>query len=1333
MMQASRSAARVTERSGGRYRALLAAILLAATAAPCARAQVAGDSPEDLARIRSYLHPVLNRPVVQRPDAAQHPPPPVNGGPKTLPGKPVERPALPRRTSADLDADAEDPDNLRRRWESRPSMAELQRAARESLAMPGEQHGVAHSPVLGRVRPPAALAPSLGTAAWEQIGDGDFNPDEVHHQAGRIRQATYAYDNPQGITTLWLGATGGGLWRGLDLLFAIAFVPVSDTLPGSPSVGAFLVQPGNSNNILIGTGDLYRYPGTGMYKTTDEGASWQAVYPTDGTSWPGTFQKLLTDLHDPSGQTVLAQGDSGIWLSTNFGSSWSQVYAGQTTDLVQDPVNTYIWYAAAPGIGVLRSTSYGQFYNPIGSGLATPGRISLAVSAAAPWHVYAISATTDWKYLSGIWRSDDYGDGTWNAIETTDNISGAAQAFHTTAIAVDPNNPDVVFAGMAGSQVTHNATAATPTWTYSSTFDQGHADHTGYTFEAGTTNVISTTDGGIYVLDENTLSVSGALDYATNLNVQQVFGPVGDLACSRTEPDECLSGLQDNGSILINRNDSPPNVIENGGDGSQVSIAPNNPDELFNMEDGTRFYSTDQGASWSGDYGACLPSNNYATTLIDQTPPNGFTPFIYTFSQPPGSQNSTDSYVYYKTVNPNCDWSAANPTAPFDTTKFSPRSMDASNDPSGYVFYVVGWGTGALKVLDSYSTGRLGAMSYVDRTPPLSRFAQSSDSQIAADRSTSRPYTVTYTTGGSRPSQAFLSNDRGQTWSEVTGDLATKLPDASYWKLLANPVDQRQLFLATDQGIYRSDNFGVNWYSYMAGMPAVANIFGLEMDADPLYVSTPLLHIGTYGRGFWDRQVAPDAVLSAVSATPATVVGGQAVQVGVTIDRAAPLDIYVTLTSSNPAVLSLPASIPVAQGYKDAYLGFSTAQVTANTKVVVTASYNGVQYSTTVTVTPLHSTATMLSVAPNPAKIHESVTLTAHVTSTSGSPAGTVTFFDGATALATVTLTGGSAAFTTSALDAGTHAISAAYNGASTFAVSRSQTTSEVIVKLASTTALKASRNPSTFGESLVFTATVTSPSGTPTGSVEFKDGALTLASVSLSGGKASFTTASLAAGSHTVTADYEGTATFDASVSTAVAEVINKAASTAKLAATPNPSAYDESVHFTATVKSATTGTPAGTVTFLDGASTIDTATLNAAGSATFSTGALKVGEHSLTVEYGGNADFSKSTSAKVTANVDKASTTNKLASSLNPSTHGDKVTFTAKITPAYGGSPSGTVTFKDGAATIGTAGLGATTHSASFATSSLAVGTHHITADYGGDSDFSGSNSSVLDQVVK
>src|SRR5205807_7106631 len=119
----------------------------------------------------------------------------------------------------------------------------------------------------------------------------------------------------------------------------------------------------------------------------NEGATWTAVYPTDGTSSPSAVQKILIDLNDSTNQTVLAEGDTGIWRSTDFGSTWTKVYNGSTSDLVQDSVYTYIWYAGAPGVGVLRSTSYGTSFAPIGSGMATPGRISVAVSANAPWHV----------------------------------------------------------------------------------------------------------------------------------------------------------------------------------------------------------------------------------------------------------------------------------------------------------------------------------------------------------------------------------------------------------------------------------------------------------------------------------------------------------------------------------------------------------------------------------------------------------------------------------------------------------------------------------------------------------------------------------------------------------------------------------------------------------------------------------------------------------------------------------------------------------------------------------------------------------------------------------
>jgi hypothetical protein len=90
------------------------------------------------------------------------------------------------------------------------------------------------------------------------------------------------------------------------------------------------------------------------------------------------------------------------------------------------------------------------------------------------------------------------------------------------------------------------------------------------------------------------------------------------------------------------------------------------------------------------------------------------------------------------------------------------------------------------------------------------------------------------------------------------------------------------------------------------------------------------------------------------------------------------------------------------------------------------------------------------------------------------------------------------------------------------------------------------------------------------------------------------------------------------------------------------------------------------------------------------------------------------------------------KLASSLNPSHHGQAVTFTATVTPSFPGNPTptGTIAFKDGNTVLALVALsgGQATHS----TSALSVGTHSITATYYGSNQSHSAKSPVVSQKV-
>ena len=170
------------------------------------------------------------------------------------------------------------------------------------------------------------------------------------------------------------------------------------------------------------------------------------------------------------------------------------------------------------------------------------------------------------------------------------------------------------------------------------------------------------------------------------------------------------------------------------------------------------------------------------------------------------------------------------------------------------------------------------------------------------------------------------------------------------------------------------------------------------------------------------------------------------------------------------------------------------------------------------------ATTTTLASSLNPSIYGQSITWTAIVT-TSGSvpPSGKLTFTWGRN-IGTATLnSSGVATLTRSNLNADPYPLTAVYAGDASNLGSTSALLNQVVTETTSAVTLTSSPNPSTPGQAVTFTATITSPTVKPTGPVTFAAGKTVLGTAQLSGGKAKFTTSTLAAGSTKVTATYYG------------------------------------------------------------------------------------------------------------------------------------------------------------------------------------------------------------------
>ncbi|SPF35520.1 exported hypothetical protein [Candidatus Sulfopaludibacter sp. SbA4] len=362
------------------------------------------------------------------------------------------------------------------------------------------------------------------------------------------------------------------------------------------------------------------------------------------------------------------------------------------------------------------------------------------------------------------------------------------------------------------------------------------------------------------------------------------------------------------------------------------------------------------------------------------------------------------------------------------------------------------------------------------------------------------------------------------------------------------------------------------------------------------------------------------------------------------------------------------------------------------------------------------------------------VTIVANIFQDSGCPGQYVYFYDGvypqgvliAAAQAFQTMfnpTGCQAILSpntyTSTFSVGTHSLTVNYY---TSGGSYSETGATLDVTPAVTsTSLGTAPNPSTALAMVTLTATVT-PAGA-TGTVYFRDEqtSATLGSASLSAGVATLGLTALPPGVDGLVAQYGGDSNHFGSFSAPVNQTVNQLVSMTFLINAPPTSTFGQIVDLGVNVTNSGLG---GLVTFLDGTTTIGIAPL---ASMHLQTPALGVGRHSLTASYSGDIYSTPSVSTPVFQTVNPIVTTTSVQAVPTSTTAGQTVALTAAVSPP---TASGTMTFLDGSTSIGSVPVVA--GQAVLQTSTLAAGSHSLTASYSGDTNDTPSVSLAVTESV-
>jgi hypothetical protein len=699
--------------------------------------------------------------------------------------------------------------------------------------------------------------------------------------------------------TWFAGTADGGVWRSHDQ--GQHWTPVFDSMP-TLSIGALAIDPINGS-LWVGTGEANvsqdAYAGTGVYVSYNDGNSFHVVGGAGGIS-PLASTSVFRIAFDQHGNGYAAT-DNGLFRYSASTGKWTEVldpagptdnppYDQQVTDVAVQPGSHGQVVIAAIGWHGPGNTEYNGFYQSTDSGRTfsevTPtgtikdsdiGRTTFAYSADGS-KLYAIVqspsmlAAGNESVLQGIFVSSGSPasvSGPWKKIgdEKTLAASGSAlgvgsgygvgvQAWYNQDLAVDPANPDHVYAGL--EEVFESANGgrswitASPYWNYSFACDQQgtcpnttHPDQHAMMITGG--KIVIGNDGGVYSRPLSDDSEDGNwTDLNATLRSWQYYDArAGSLPGGGTQ---VTGGLQDNGTSVVSDQTSQMSEAA-GGDGFDVVVNPQNGNDMVGeYTDGTMYSSTDGGHSFFDTVSPtcvgqatvgvtprpdCDPAARFVTPLVqDQQNANVWVT---------GGQFVWVTTAGWKTscTDAACSWNAVYNTGNGNAVT---ALSSADNGSVIYAAWVGGGGNPGPTFSSGIATNYGGTWHQVSTAGLPSRYIAGitvDPANPAHAYAIFNGYSRRWVPGAG-VGHVFETTNGGQTWTDISGNLPDIASDALVLR-------HGQLALATDGGVFTAvagQGSQTSWSRLGAGLPNAA--------VDDLTVGPDnYIYAATHGRGVW--------------------------------------------------------------------------------------------------------------------------------------------------------------------------------------------------------------------------------------------------------------------------------------------------------------------------------------------------------------------------------------------------------------------------------------------------------------------------------------------------